>query len=206
MQNNTAYANRYINDVDFKSSGVVRTSEIEWDRDLSYKIITASKKKKINLSALQDIKSVEKNDKPDSQVEYQSKSVKKSTPIPTQTIHQLPTIPTPQTSFWCIIDRFNWCDKDERKIQKKTLQRIGNMDCAFVLNQIFGVYLYPLQKALSETCIFDSMPEIEHNNIMVHIIMKGKTFYEGIIENPIISLYLCENYYPAYDWLTEFIK
>ena len=41
----------------------------------------------------------------------------------------------------------------------------------------------------------------KHNNIMAHIIMKGRTFYNCVMETPSISLYLIDQYYDVYDWL-----
>ena len=104
-------------------------------------------------------------------------------------------------SFWDIISLVKWYDRDEKILTKRNLSKLSQYDKRFLLNEIDIKYIPELKKALSNVPLLESVDIEHHNNILTHIIMNGKQFYEGIIQNPEVSLYLISQYYPVNDWL-----
>jgi hypothetical protein len=105
------------------------------------------------------------------------------------------------TVFWDIINRINWYDTDERSLNRQHIKRAFNIDqMRFILSKMENVYMPRLRIAV-ESAHLEDLVEENFDNVLAHIIMKGKIFYNGIILLPEVSLYLCDKFYPVYDWL-----
>jgi hypothetical protein len=105
------------------------------------------------------------------------------------------------TVFWNMINRINWYDTDEVSLNRQHIKRTFNIDqIRFILRKMKNVYIPRLRIAV-ESAHLEDLVEENFNNVLAHIIMKGKQFYSGIILLPEVSLYLCDKFYPVYDWL-----
>ena len=108
--------------------------------------------------------------------------------------------------FWTIIGRVRWYDKDERRLTKNDLQRcITKTDIRYILTHMDNVLIPALTRAVSDGPLLQTIDQENHNNILAHIIIKGLEFYNGIMNNPDVSLYLYDQFYPVYDWLQSCI-
>jgi len=104
-------------------------------------------------------------------------------------------------SFWSIISRISWYERDERQLTTRDLTRVfSSREMEFLLDIINRIFIPELKASLGGVCLH-YIDEEKQNNILTHIIMKGQLFYTNIIEFPEVSLYLCDQYYPVYDWL-----
>lgn len=104
--------------------------------------------------------------------------------------------------FWSTISRFRYCDRDEGYVSKNHI-RLNRDEKIFIKRMLDFRFIPQMKTILDETPIHDGIDASEYNNLITHIIFKGKLFYEGIIQNPIVSLYLCNQYYPIYSWICE---
>jgi hypothetical protein len=103
--------------------------------------------------------------------------------------------------FWNIISKINWGDTDERSLNIQHIKRVLNInEIRFILRKMENYYMPRLRVAV-ESVHLEDLVEENFNNVLAHIIMKGKIFYNGIILLPEVSLYLCDKFYPVYDWL-----
>lgn len=109
-------------------------------------------------------------------------------------------------SFWNMISRLRWYDRDENMyLNPHTITRKFTRDEAtFLLRCIKNIYIPKLSEKLIETNIFSIVASASHNNILTHIILKGKVFYNAILDSPDLCLYLHDQYYPCYDWLNHY--
>jgi hypothetical protein len=108
--------------------------------------------------------------------------------------------------FWNIIRRVVWYDKDERLLTRDNIKiYIIKRDIRYVLECMDNVFIPELKIAVSDGPLLQAIEPENHNNILAHIIIKGLEFYNGIRNNPDVSLYLCDQYYPVYDWLRSCI-
>jgi hypothetical protein len=112
----------------------------------------------------------------------------------------------PDIIFWGIVGRIRWFDKDESLMTKSSLIRINHFQLNIIMRSMIDKFIPELKDKLDTICLLESLSEDEHNNIMSHIIMKGRQFYDCILACPEISLYLAENYYPAYKWIAELLN
>ena len=104
--------------------------------------------------------------------------------------------------FWALMRRVRCCDKDEGRMTKSSIS-LSPDDCRTVLYMINGKFLPALKTALTDIPIMDGINVSEYNDLLTHIIAKGSAFYDGMIANPIVSLYLCYQFYPVYTWLSQ---
>ena len=109
-----------------------------------------------------------------------------------------------EDDFWKLIDRIRCCDRDEGIMSKNSI-KLPTLECRNVLSMIDTKYIPELNAAMSDVPILDGVDISEINNLLTHIICKGKIFYNGIIENPTVSLYLCDQFYPVYTWINEIV-
>jgi len=110
--------------------------------------------------------------------------------------------PINDSVFWALMRRVRCCDKDEGRMTKSSIS-LSPDDCRTVLYMINEKFLPALDTALTDIPIMDGIDISEYNDLLTHIIAKGSTFYDGIIANPIVSLYLCDQFYPVYTWLIQ---
>lgn len=110
------------------------------------------------------------------------------------------------SSFWNMISRLRWYDRDEGMyLNPHTITRKFTRDEAtFLLRCIKNIYIPKLSEKLIETNIFNIVSSASHNNILTHIILKGKVFYNAILDSPDVCLYLHDQYYQCYDWLEHY--
>lgn len=109
-----------------------------------------------------------------------------------------------RTAFWTMISRINCVDRDEGLLYKNDILRKFSMrEVIFLLEQINNIYIPILKAKLNNVPLLQTIGDENYNNILTHIIVKGKIFYEGIINNPEVSLYLCNQFYPIHDWLSN---
>lgn len=110
--------------------------------------------------------------------------------------------PIDDSVFWALMRRVRCCDKDEGRMTKSSIS-LSPDDCRTVLYMINGKFLPALNTALTDIPIMDGINDSEYNDLLTHIIAKGSAFYDGMIANPIVSLYLCDQFYPVYTWLSQ---
>ena len=110
--------------------------------------------------------------------------------------------PIDDSVFWALMRRVRCCDKDEGRMTKSSIS-LSPDDCRTVLYMINGKFLPALKMALTDIPIMDGINVSEYNDLLTHIIAKGSAFYDGMIANPIVSLYLCDQFYPVYTWLSQ---
>ena len=114
-----------------------------------------------------------------------------------------PVFETIDDSVFCaLMRRVRCCDKDEGRMTKSSIS-LSPDDCRTVLYMINGKFLPALKTALTDIPIMDGINVSEYNDLLTHIIAKGSAFYDGMIANPIVSLYLCDQFYPVYTWLSQ---
>lgn len=102
--------------------------------------------------------------------------------------------------FWGLTSKCLWYDKDEILLKKENLNRFFTRDdMNFILNIMTHELIPKLKERL--TVLLQYIDVSKHNNILAHIIMKGRVFYDNVMETPSISLYLIDRYYDVYDWL-----
>lgn len=109
-----------------------------------------------------------------------------------------------ESDFWALISRIRCCDKDEGGMTKNNI-RLNNDECRDVLLMINGKYIPELKTVLTNIPILDGIDASDYNNLLTHIIAKGRAFYNGIMENPVVSLYLCDQFYPVYTWINQLV-
>ena len=102
--------------------------------------------------------------------------------------------------FWLAIGKIRCCDKDEGRMNIGHI-RINIETCRQVLSMINETYIPALKIALTDVPIMDGVSIDDYDNFLTHIIAKGMMFYNGIIENPVVSLYICDQFYPIHTWL-----
>jgi len=106
-------------------------------------------------------------------------------------------------NFWWVVDKIQWCDVDEKKLTPDNItNRYTKNECVYLYETMNTKLIPQLKAVLSNTALFDNLDTKSSINIMAHIIMKGEAFYNGIIENPDVSLYLIDQFYPVYDWIS----
>jgi hypothetical protein len=111
--------------------------------------------------------------------------------------------PSP-TSIWKVVKKIRYYDKDEYKMSPRNISgKLTRDDCSYILGQLDTLYFNELRDSLDTAGVFATIEESDEKNIMTHIVLKGNQFYEGIKQCPEIALYLSNQFYPAYDWLTD---
>jgi hypothetical protein len=143
-----------------------------------------------------DIVEESKLDSPISELSYDTPELKNdSLPITDRQITQQDDV-----LFWSIISNIVCLDKDEGRMTNLSIN-LPHISKAHVMRMLHEKYFSELTQALIDVPL-PFYDERINRNFMAHIIIKGKQFYNGILNNPDICLYLCDNYYPIYDWLS----
>jgi len=102
--------------------------------------------------------------------------------------------------FWNVINRIRYYDKDESFMNKNSITLSDNKKL-FVRHKINSTFIPIMKNILLETAVMGSINIRDINNFITHIIFKGKIFYTAILNEPELSMYLCTQFYPIYDWL-----
>lgn len=103
--------------------------------------------------------------------------------------------------FWNMLSGIRCYDKDEG-IMRETNIKLPKYKCKEILRNINNVYM-PVLKNKIEPYLNNIELEEDKKNFMTHIICKGKQFYDVVLNDPIICLYLCDKYYPLHTWLSN---
>jgi hypothetical protein len=117
------------------------------------------------------------------------------------TEEKLPTV-IDDINFWHLIRRINCYDKSDGRMTKNNIV-LSHNECLDVITIIDLKYIPKLKECLVDVPIMDGIDISDYNNLLTHIIAKGEDFYNGIIANPMVSLYLCDQFYPVYTWLKQ---
>ena len=104
--------------------------------------------------------------------------------------------------FWNIMLELNCVDSDDGHMSILSV-RLTKNQCAHALKHLDNLFIPYLKTYLDELNILTLMGSDNYNEFLTHIIAKGKNFYNYIIENPECSLYMCDQYYPIYEWLSR---
>ena len=88
-----------------------------------------------------------------------------------------------ESEFWYLIEKIRCCDRDDGNMSKKHI-RLNSNECRKVLMAINNKYIPELKNVLDNVPIPYDIDCTEYNNLLTHVIVKGKDFYMGIIENP----------------------
>ena len=126
------------------------------------------------------------------------KYIKKKNEKKVSTLYQLADL----TDFWRAVGLVRCLDKDEGAMTKANVRPLYSRR-AIILNLLDTTFIPKLKEVLESTPLSDGIDKHEYNNLLTHIVFKGKMFYEAILIDPVISLYLCSQYYPIYDWITK---
>ncbi len=103
--------------------------------------------------------------------------------------------------FWNMITSIRCYDKDEG-IMRETNIKFPKYKCKEILQNINRVYM-PVLKNKLEPYLNNIELEEDKKNFMTHIICKGKQFYDVVLNDPTVCLYLCDKYYPLHTWLSN---
>ena len=103
--------------------------------------------------------------------------------------------------FWNIMSELNCVDSDDGHMSIRSV-RLTKKQCAHSLKHLDNLFIPYLKTYLDELNILTLIGADNYKNFLTHIIAKGKNFYNYIIENPECSLYMCDQYYPIYEWLS----
>jgi hypothetical protein len=104
--------------------------------------------------------------------------------------------------FWKKIKKIKCIDKDEGRMTYRNV-KLNTFSKDHIIKLLDIKFLKELENAIKDIPIPFTKGQPEYNNFLTHIIAKGKPFYEGIKMNPVVCLYLCDNYYPIYTWLKK---
>ena len=104
------------------------------------------------------------------------------------------------SEFWRLITRVVCLDKDEGIMTPRSIGQITHQK-NMILNHLNNRFIPKLKEALSNTPINDGIDQKDMNDLLTHIVFKGKAFYDAIVADPMFGLYLCDQYYPIYTWL-----
>ena len=116
---------------------------------------------------------------------------------------KLPTV-IDDINFWHLIRRINCYDKSDGRMTKNNIV-LSHNECIDVITVIDLKYIPKLKECLVDVPIMDGIDISDYNNLLTHIIAKGESFYNGIMANPMVSLYLCDQFYPVYTWLKQMV-
>jgi hypothetical protein len=106
------------------------------------------------------------------------------------------------TEFYRLLSKLYWCDKDEGSRSALIIPRVLTIDeRRYILQNMDNVYIPQLMDALSSITAFDGLSNLQQKNMFAHIIGKGKSFNEGIQQNPDVSIYLIDQYHDLYTFL-----
>ena len=104
-------------------------------------------------------------------------------------------------TFWRIMRGYRCCDLDEGHMSPSNISSSPN-EARFVLGILSNRLIPKLRKELDKTAICDGLDnDVDYVNLMTHVVAKGEEFYNGILQNPVVSLYLCDQYRPINTWL-----
>ena len=173
------------------------------------KYITGIRNKKCNFNWDKLGKNVEKASVQTSDISnsiiFKIEHNKNPTDIHNNTYHiieeKLPTV-IDDINFWHLIRRINCYDKSDGRMTKNNIV-LSHNECIDVITVIDLKYIPKLKECLVDVPIMDGIDISDYNNLLTHIIAKGEAFYNGIIANPMVSLYLCDQFYPVYTWLKQ---
>jgi len=111
-----------------------------------------------------------------------------------------------EKDFWIKISNVKCYDKDEKKMSKSEFLRmlpkkhtIHEMN--YYKNWMDSVFIPKLKEKIIHTNLMDVVSSNDLKDILAHIIFKGKDFYNTILQDPEVCLYLVNQYHPIYDWL-----
>jgi hypothetical protein len=127
--------------------------------------------------------------------------------IPSPSIVSSPSI-VPQifsiddAKFWQLISKIGCRDKDEGTMRQSSI-RLSRIERSELINAVNSKYMPELKAIMDTTAILEGINAIDYDDLLMHIIAKGKSFYQGIITDPVVGLYLCDQFYPVYTWLTS---
>jgi hypothetical protein len=107
-----------------------------------------------------------------------------------------------ENALWDDIASIRCRDRDEGVMTINNI-RLSRDICAMILDILNEIHLPLLRNCLRNVPVMDGIEESNYNDLLTHAICKGREFYSGIIRNPEIILYLCDQYYPIYTWLTQ---
>ena len=102
--------------------------------------------------------------------------------------------------FWILIKKNIWYDSDEMYMDESNI-KFNKRECIFVDNYINKNLLDIFEKKL--TNVLYELDQYNKKNMIYHIIMKGKEYYDVIMETPELGCYLLDKYYPAYEWIAN---
>lgn len=108
-------------------------------------------------------------------------------------------------AVWQVISKLRYYDKDEYAMRKNMI-KVNQNTAQLIIDTANDILIPNLKRVLSETAILDGIDAHDYNDLLMHIIMKGRVFYDGIFECPDVALYLCDQFYPVYTWISEIAR
>jgi len=102
--------------------------------------------------------------------------------------------------FWNMIRVIRCYDKDEGLMTEKSI-KLPKFKCKEIIRKINYTYMPVLKNKIEQ--YLNNIEMENRENFMTHIICKGKDFYNIILSDPSICLYLCDKYYPLHTWISD---
>ena len=103
--------------------------------------------------------------------------------------------------FWQTIKKLNLPDPDDIEITSNYINRLSYYEKRLITNKL-PFFINKINNILGNTnSAINTLSYEQKNNILSHIICKGKDFYLAVCGIPDIALYLINNSYPIYTWL-----
>lgn len=113
-----------------------------------------------------------------------------------------------EEDFWVNISEIKCYDKDEKKMTqseflKMILKKNTTHGIQYYKSWMDNIFIPRLKEKIIFINLMDFIEPSNLDDILAHIIFKGKEFYNTILQNPDVCLYLVNQYYPIYSWISN---
>lgn len=113
-----------------------------------------------------------------------------------------------EEEFWVNISEIKCYDKDEKKMTqseflKMILKKNTTHGIQYYKSWMDDIFIPRLKEKIIYINLMDFIEPSNLDDILAHIIFKGKEFYNTILQNPDVCLYLVNQYYPIYSWISN---
>ncbi len=123
----------------------------------------------------------------------------RQTAQPAQRIRAQPAAQLDQ--FWGLMQRLQWCDKDERKYDARYVaSKLTASQRSFARNQMLP-HISELVSAIGDSGFLQDKDDTWKANFYSHICGKGKDFYQLVLTTPDLANYMVDKYQPLWNYL-----
>ena len=106
---------------------------------------------------------------------------------------------------WLIISKIVIYEPDDGVMNKHTIKLKLLHEFNYIKQALDNIIIPQLNAVLRENQLSVEFTNYDthYKNIIAHIFLKGENFYNSILMNPNICIFLVDNYYPIYDWINQ---